>query len=97
MSKLFRKFKSEEVQSIISNAKFKVATVSTTAIVALQTGAHAADAAADPITTMTATFQSVSTICLNGVAAIAPIAVTIFGCMFAWKKGIGFFKHLTQG
>lgn len=97
MSKILTKIKSNEVQSIVNNTKFKVATFSGTALVAFQSVAHAADAAADPITSMTATFGTVSTICLNGIAAVAPVAITIFGAMFAWKKGISFFKQLTQG
>lgn len=96
MSKLLAKFKSTEVQSIVNNTKFKVATFSGTALIAFQTAAHAVDAA-DPIASMTTTFGTVSTICLNGIAAVAPVAITIFGAMFAWKKGIKFFKELTQG
>lgn len=97
MSKFLAKFKSTEVQSIVNNTKFKVATFSGTALVAFQTVAHAVDAGADPISSMTTTFGTVSTICLNGIAAVAPVAITIFGAMFAWKKGIKFFKELTQG
>lgn len=96
MSKLLEKFRCSDVQSIINNTKFKVATISTSALIGVQTVVHAAEAG-DPIATMTSTFGEVSTICLNAVAAIAPVAVTIFGCMFAWKKGIKFFKDLTQG
>lgn len=45
---------------------------------------------------MTTAMQSIVTQTLSSIAAIAPIGITIFGAMFAWKKGIQFFKGVTK-
>jgi hypothetical protein len=100
MSKILQKLKSNEVQSIINDTKFKVATVSCTALMALQTVAHAEAGAPDMAavtSSMTGTFSTVASLCLNAIAAIAPIGITIFGGMFVWKKGISFFRTVTKG
>jgi len=100
MSKLLQKFKSNEVQSIIQNTKFKVATATVSTLMAVQTVAHAETTAPDMATitaSMTTSFATITNLCLTAVAAIAPIGITIFGCMFVWKKGIGFFKSVTKG
>ena len=40
--------------------------------------------------------QTIVTDTISSIAAIAPIGITIFGAMFAWKKGIQFFKSVTK-
>lgn len=98
---ILQKLNSQEVKSILRDAKFKVGTVLGTCAVALQTPAFAVDPVPADMTSvvasMTSTFTTVSGVCVSAVAAIAPVAVTIFGIMFVWKKGIKFFKTLTQG
>jgi len=98
MSKLVQNLKSNEVKTIIRDVKFKVATLSCSILIGLQTCVHAADTPniADVTSSMTSTFATVSSLCLSALAAIAPVGVTIFGAMFVWKKGIGFFKDLTK-
>lgn len=54
---------------------------------------HAAD---DVGASMTGAMQTIVTQTLSSIAAIAPIGITIFGAMFAWKKGIEFFKNVTK-
>lgn len=46
--------------------------------------------------TITASFQTIVTDTISTIAAIAPIGITIFGAMFAWKKGKKFFNTVTQ-
>lgn len=46
--------------------------------------------------TITASFQTIVTDTISTIAAIAPIGITIFGAMFAWKKGKNFFNTVTK-
>lgn len=97
MSKIFEKIKNN---SIIQSKVYKATTLGTTLSIALINSAHAEAVAPSldgVVTSMTDTFATVSSLCVNAVAGIAPVAVTIFGLMFVWKKGIKFFKSLTQG
>ena len=93
MSKFIQKIKENE---ILQSSRFKVATVCCTALTTFAQSAHAAETI-DIVGPMTTSFQTVTANCLAAIGALAPIGLTIFGAMFAWKKGTQFFKHLTQG
>lgn len=47
-------------------------------------------------TTVSSSLQTITTDVLATVAAVAPIGLTIFGAMFAWRKGVQFFKSVTK-
>jgi len=47
-------------------------------------------------TTIASSMQTIVTDTISSIAAIAPIGITIFGTMFAWKKGVQFFKSVTK-
>lgn len=47
-------------------------------------------------TMISGSMQTIVTDTIASIAAIAPIGITIFGAMFAWKKGIQFFKSVTK-
>lgn len=97
---MFNKLKTNFIE-VASKKSYKIATITTTALVSAGQVVFAADEVSTGmegiVDSMTSTFSSVSTVCMSAVAAIAPVAVTIFGLMFVWKKGIQFFKKLTQG
>lgn len=46
--------------------------------------------------TITSSFQTIVTDTISSIAAIAPIGITIFGAMFAWKKGKQFFNTVSK-
>lgn len=75
-----------------NNRKVVIASVAITSSI-LPTVAHAADSVS---TTISTSMQTIVTDTIASIAAIAPIGITIFGAMFAWKKGIAFFKQVTK-
>lgn len=98
---MFGKLKTNFID-VVSKKSYKIATMATTGIIAVNQAVFAADETVANgmdgiVDSMTSTFSSVSSVCMSAVAAIAPVGVTIFGLMFVWKKGIQFFKKLTQG
>lgn len=76
-----------------NNRKAVIATVGVCSTM-LPTIAHAADSTI--ASTITSSFQQIVTDTLASIAAIAPIGITIFGAMFAWKKGKQFFSTVTS-
>lgn len=44
---------------------------------------------------MKASLEGMATQMVDIVAMIAPIGLSIFGCVFLWKKGKQFFEKLT--
>lgn len=98
---MFNKLKTNFID-VASKKSYRIATIATTGIISINQAVFAADTTVTTgmdgiVDSMTSTFSSVSSVCMSAVAAIAPVAVTIFGLMFVWKKGIQFFKKLTQG
>lgn len=52
--------------------------------------------ASSTVSSMTSGLNSVVTDVLAGIAAIAPVALTIFAARFVWKTGIKFFKDIGK-
>lgn len=46
--------------------------------------------------TMKSSFQVVANDTIQMMSGVAPIALTIFGCMLCWKFGKNFFKNMTK-
>ena len=93
---MFKKVK-EKVKELFHSKTARVALM-TSAVAAIATVAASADATTPPSisSTMTTSIQSVVTDTLSCIAAVAPIAITIFGAVFAWKMGVKFFKQLAH-
>lgn len=47
-------------------------------------------------TSISNSMQQIVTDTIATIGAVAPIGITIFGAMFAWKKGIQFFRGVTK-
>jgi hypothetical protein len=79
-------------------AKTKACKVGVTVSLAFAILAISASAADPPdiSTVMTTSIQSIVTNTLACIAAVAPIAITVFGAMFAWKIGVKFFKGVAK-
>lgn len=84
----------KKIKTFIQENKVAVITSVSAIAMSIPTIAHAETP--DISATMTTAMQSIVTQTLASIAAIAPIGITIFGAMFAWKKGIQFFKGVTK-
>lgn len=45
---------------------------------------------------ITTALQTVVTDTIAAITAVAPIGITIFGTMLAWKYGVRFFKTISK-
>jgi hypothetical protein len=85
-----------QVKKFMSKNK-KAVTLSTVTTVALAVTSVSAFADTTDISgAMTTSLQSVVTNTLACIAAVAPIGITIFGAILAWKVGVKFFKGLAK-
>lgn len=84
----------KKIKTLIQENKFAVMASVSAIAMSIPTIAHAE--VPDVTTSMTTAMQSIVTQTLNSISAIAPIGITIFGAMFAWKKGVQFFKGVTK-
>lgn len=55
------------------------------------------DAASSVTSSMSTSFQTITSDVLSAMGTIAPIAITIFGAFLAWKLGKKFFSRMTNG
>lgn len=51
---------------------------------------------ADISTTIAGSFQTIVTQSIATMAAVAPVAITIFGAVFCWKKGKDILNKLSH-
>lgn len=80
----------------LKNQKSKILALSITAS-ALPITVFAVDPVVpDVASSITTSLNSVVTNTLGAITAVAPIGITIFGAMFAWKKGVQFFKGVAK-
>lgn len=87
----------EQFKSFFKNKKAVVATVASTLVVSVPQIAWAEEVSSPNVASaMTSAMQGIVTNTLSAISAIAPIGITIFGAMFAWKKGVQFFKGVTK-
>lgn len=84
----------KKIKTFIQENKVALITSVSAMAMSIPTIAHAE--APNVAESMTTAMQSIVTQTLASIAAIAPIGITIFGAMFAWKKGIQFFKGVTK-
>lgn len=84
----------KRIKTFIEENKVAVITSVSAMAMSIPTIAHAE--VPNVSESMTTAMQSIVTQTLASIAAIAPIGITIFGAMFAWKKGIQFFKGVTK-
>lgn len=80
--------------NFIQSSYGKVATGLTIASVSLPV--FASDQTSSIATSISNSMQQIVTDTIATIGAVAPIGITIFGAMFAWKKGIQFFKGVTK-
>lgn len=83
----------EKLKQFLNENKVAVLSTVTACSAMLPSVAHADDSIS---TVITASFQQIVTDTITSIAAIAPIGITIFGAMFAWKKGKQFFNTVTK-
>lgn len=81
--------------NFIQSSYGKVATGLTIASVSLPV--FASEVSSSSIATSISTsMQQIVTDTMAAISAIAPLAVTIFGATFAWRKGVQFFKGVAK-
>lgn len=81
-----------KIKNLLNNNRKAVISTIGVCSALLPTVAHAEGVSA----TITTSMQTIVTDTITSIAAIAPIGITIFGAMFAWKKGLQFFKQVTK-
>lgn len=81
-----------KIKNLLNNNRKAVISTVGLCSALLPTVAHAESVS----TTITTSMQTIVTDTITSIAAIAPIGITIFGAMFAWKKGLQFFKQVTK-
>lgn len=84
----------EKIKNILENNRKAI--IATTSICAtlVPTIAHAEGVSVS--STISTSMQQIVTDTVSTIAAIAPIGITVFAAMFAWKKGLQFFKQVTK-
>lgn len=82
-----------KIKNLLNNNRKAVISTVGVCSALLPTIAHAESTVGATITT---SMQTIVTDTITSIAAIAPIGITIFGAMFAWKKGLQFFKQVTK-
>lgn len=80
--------------NFIQSSYGKVATGLTIASVSLPV--FASEPTSSIATSISNSMQQIVTDTIATIGAVAPIGITIFGAMFAWKKGIQFFRGVTK-
>ena len=80
--------------NFIQSSYGKVATGLTIASVSLPV--FASESTSSIATSISNSMQQIVTDTIATIGAVAPIGITIFGAMFAWKKGIQFFRGVTK-
>lgn len=85
----------KRVKQILLKTESKVTLTATAVLLSVPTLAFAAGPTTSIVDSMKGSFEQVVNDTLAGIAAIAPIGITIFGAMFAWKKGKQFFTKLS--
>lgn len=80
--------------NFIQSSYGKVATGLTIASVSLPV--FASDQSSSIATSISTSMQQIVTDTIAAISAIAPLAVTIFGATFAWRKGVQFFKGVAK-
>ena len=83
-----------KVKNFISNNKAKIVGVSTSLALGVSQVAFAADSSVSD--SITSSFQTVVTDTLATIASVAPIALTVFGAMFVWRKAKTFFNSMNK-
>lgn len=84
-----------KIKKFVINNKAKI--VGTTTTLALGVSQIASAAETSSVTaSITSSFQTIVTDTLSTIAAVAPIAITIFGAMFVWNKARKFFKDVSK-
>lgn len=83
-----------KVKNFIVNNKSKIVGTTTTLALGVSQVAFAADSSV--ATSITSSFQTVVTDTLATIAAVAPIALTVFGAMFVWRKAKTFFNNMNK-
>ena len=54
------------------------------------------DTTPNVIGAMTTAFESIQSMLLSGIAAIAPVALVVCGAILVWRFGVSFFKSLAR-
>jgi len=83
----------KNLKNFVSKGQAKITLGATALITSFPVMAHAAGTSVADM--MKTSFEQVVTDTLAGITAIAPIGITIFGAMFAWKKGKQFFNKVS--
>lgn len=83
-----------KIKNFVVKNKAKIIGSTTTLALAAGHSVFAADPSISD--SITSSFQTIVTDTLSTIAAVAPIAVTIFGAMFVWNKARKFFKDMNK-
>lgn len=87
----------QKIKSFVTEHKVALMSSATAMMVAIPQTAFATEVTPpDVASSMATAMQQIVTTTLSAITAIAPIGITIFGAMFAWKKGVQFFKGVTK-
>lgn len=85
-----------KIKNFVINNKAKIVGTTTTLALGVSQVAFAADTSVSVTESITHSFQTIVTDTLSTIAAVAPIAITIFGAMFVWNKARKFFKDVSK-